>query len=84
MSCLVQVKVVREVMNQMLEAWKQIPDVFDECSPPPQSQASSKENASDGRYPPVVQSSCAPSSVVSIVEFICLIFCRFVTNASCR
>ncbi|XP_054807023.1 TORTIFOLIA1-like protein 3 [Prosopis cineraria] len=60
-----KVKVVREVMNQMLEAWKQIPDVSDEFSPPPQSQASSKENASDGRYPPVVQSSCAPGSVVS-------------------
>ncbi|KAI9086545.1 hypothetical protein K1719_031629 [Acacia pycnantha] len=60
-----KVKVVREVMNQMLEAWKQIPDISDECSPPPQSQASSKENASHGRYPPVVQSSCAPGSVVS-------------------
>lgn len=35
-------KVVREVMNQMLEVWKQIPDVSDEFSPPPQSQASSK------------------------------------------
>ncbi|XP_028794913.1 TORTIFOLIA1-like protein 3 [Neltuma alba] len=60
-----KVKVVREVLNQMLEAWKQIPDLSDEFSPPPQSQASSKENASDGRYPPVVQSSCAPGSVVS-------------------
>ncbi|PON86101.1 Coatomer beta subunit [Trema orientale] len=47
-----KVKAVREVMNQMLEAWKQIPDVSGDVSPPPQSQASSKENASDGRYPP--------------------------------
>lgn len=29
-------------MNEMLEAWKQIPDVSDEFSPPPQSQLSSK------------------------------------------
>lgn len=29
-------------MNQMLEVWKQIPDISDEFSPPPQSQASSK------------------------------------------
>jgi hypothetical protein len=36
------VKAVREVMNQMLEAWKQIPDVSDEASPPPHSESSSK------------------------------------------
>ncbi|XP_061360288.1 TORTIFOLIA1-like protein 3 [Gastrolobium bilobum] len=59
-----KVKVVREVMNQMLEAWKQIPDVSDEFSPPPQSHSSSKENASDGRYPPVSQNSCSPGSVM--------------------
>ena len=43
-SCLVcvQVKLVREVVNQMLEAWKQIPDVSDDFSPPPHSQSSSK------------------------------------------
>lgn len=46
-----KVKAVRETMTQMVEAWKEIPDVFDDGSPPPQSQASSKENASDGRYP---------------------------------
>lgn len=33
---------MREVMNQMLEAWKQIPDVSDEASPPPPSESSSK------------------------------------------
>ncbi|KAL3025092.1 hypothetical protein AAZX31_04G161600 [Glycine max] len=37
-----KVKLVREVMNQMLEAWKHIPDVSDEFSPPPQLQLSSK------------------------------------------
>ncbi|GAB4845589.1 hypothetical protein Ancab_038991 [Ancistrocladus abbreviatus] len=47
-----KVKAAREAMNQMLEEWKKIPDVFDDASPPPESQASSKENASDGRYPP--------------------------------
>ncbi|XP_050376358.1 TORTIFOLIA1-like protein 3 [Argentina anserina] len=49
-----KVKSVREVMNQMMEAWKQIPDLSDEASPPPaDSNASSRgpENASDGWYP---------------------------------
>ncbi|XP_062116387.1 TORTIFOLIA1-like protein 3 [Humulus lupulus] len=52
-----KVKAVREIMNQMLEAWKQIPDVSGNLSPPPQSQASSKDNASDGRYPPGARNS---------------------------
>ncbi|KAL2340843.1 hypothetical protein Fmac_008783 [Flemingia macrophylla] len=60
-----KVKLVREVMNQMLEAWKQIPDVSDEFSPPPPSQSYSKENASDGRHPPFSQNSCSPGSVTS-------------------
>ncbi|KAL7098639.1 hypothetical protein ACP275_09G030500 [Erythranthe tilingii] len=49
-----KVKGAREMMNQMIEAWKEIPDLpeSDEVPPPPESQASSKENASDGRYPP--------------------------------
>ncbi|XP_017973256.1 PREDICTED: microtubule-associated protein TORTIFOLIA1 [Theobroma cacao] len=47
-----KVKAAREVMSQMLEAWKQVPDFSEEASPPPLSQASSKEDASDGRYPP--------------------------------
>ncbi|XVE57059.1 hypothetical protein DITRI_Ditri04bG0061400 [Diplodiscus trichospermus] len=46
-----KVKATREVMGQMLEAWKQVPDVSEEASPPPRSQASSKEDASDGHYP---------------------------------
>lgn len=40
--CLVQVKAAREVMNQMIEAWKQVPDVPEDVSPPPRSQVSSK------------------------------------------
>ncbi|KAL8042114.1 hypothetical protein ABFX02_09G029800 [Erythranthe guttata] len=49
-----KVKGAREMMNQMIEAWKQIPDLpeSDEVPPPPKSQASCKENASDGRYSP--------------------------------
>lgn len=39
-----KVKGVREAMVQMVEAWKEIPDVFDDGSPPPQSHASSKDD----------------------------------------
>ncbi|XVF50239.1 hypothetical protein PTKIN_Ptkin04bG0080000 [Pterospermum kingtungense] len=38
-----KVKASREVMGQMLEAWKQVPDVSEEASPPPPSRASSKD-----------------------------------------
>ncbi|XP_057950843.1 TORTIFOLIA1-like protein 3 isoform X2 [Malania oleifera] len=48
-----KVKAVRDTMNQMLEAWKEIPDLSDDVSPPPRSQSSSKENVSDGHLPPV-------------------------------
>ncbi|MGV7462492.1 hypothetical protein PJI20_29640, partial [Mycobacterium kansasii] len=37
-----KVKVVRETMNQMVEAWREIPDVSDEVSLPGESQSSSK------------------------------------------
>lgn len=37
-----QVKAAREVMNKMLEAWKQVPDASEDVSPPPRSRASSK------------------------------------------
>ncbi|KAK4350469.1 hypothetical protein RND71_029782 [Anisodus tanguticus] len=57
-----KVKAVRETMNQMLEAWKGIPDFSDDGSPPAQSNPSSKENASDGRYPPVLKTSRAVRS----------------------
>ncbi|KAI9087649.1 hypothetical protein K1719_030519 [Acacia pycnantha] len=59
-----KVKVVREVMNQMCEVWKQIPDISDGFSPPPKSQSSSSENVSDGRYPAFSQNSCSPGSVM--------------------
>ncbi|KAE9601455.1 hypothetical protein Lal_00023799 [Lupinus albus] len=61
-----KVKVVREVMNQMLEAWTQIPDVSDEFSPPPQSQSSSKDNSNtnDEHNPLDCQNSCNPRSVM--------------------
>ncbi|BFG32652.1 hypothetical protein CerSpe_189260 [Prunus speciosa] len=57
-----KVKGVREVMNQMVEAWKQIPDLSDEASPPPHSHASSKENASDGYHLAVSRNCDAPGS----------------------
>lgn len=47
-----KVKAVRETMNQTVEAWKEISDLSDEVSMPPDSHSSSKEIASDGRYPP--------------------------------
>ncbi|KAK4362409.1 hypothetical protein RND71_017650 [Anisodus tanguticus] len=52
-----KVKAVRETMNQMLEAWKGIPDLSDDGSPLPQSNTSSKENASDGGHPPGLKTS---------------------------
>ncbi|RDX95449.1 TORTIFOLIA1-like protein 3, partial [Mucuna pruriens] len=72
-----KVKLVRDVMNQMLDAWKQIPDVTDAASPPPKSQSSSKENASDGRYPPVSQNSCSPGSVMANLRKRSTPFSRF-------
>ncbi|CAH2043819.1 unnamed protein product [Thlaspi arvense] len=46
-----KVKAVREVMNQMMEAWKQVPDLSEEVSPP-RSNASSKGNL----FPPPFRS----------------------------
>ncbi|GFS31789.1 ARM repeat superfamily protein [Actinidia rufa] len=57
-----KVKIVRETMNQLVEAWKEIADFSDDASSPPQPQSSSKENASDGRYPP---GSIMPCTVTS-------------------
>ncbi|KAG6410318.1 hypothetical protein SASPL_128376 [Salvia splendens] len=57
-----KVKAARETMNQMIEAWKEIPDLPEEFSPPPESEASSKQKASDGCYPPVPQTSCSVGS----------------------
>ncbi|KAL0421848.1 UNVERIFIED_CONTAM: TORTIFOLIA1-like protein 3 [Sesamum latifolium] len=63
-----KVKATRETMNQMIEAWKEIPDLPDEVSPLPESQASSKENASDGRYPPGPKTSCSIGSATPQVK----------------
>ncbi|KZV39667.1 hypothetical protein F511_22692 [Dorcoceras hygrometricum] len=51
-----KVKAAREAMNQLIEAWKEIPDLSGVYSPPPGSQSSTKEKASDG-CPPVAKSS---------------------------
>ncbi|TKY55986.1 hypothetical protein E2542_SST20413 [Spatholobus suberectus] len=32
-----KVKMVQDTLNQMLELWKQVPDVSDEVMPPPKS-----------------------------------------------
>ncbi|XP_074284599.1 TORTIFOLIA1-like protein 3 [Silene latifolia] len=53
-----KVKGVREAMVQMVEAWKEVPDVFDDGSPPPNSQTSSRENASNARFPARSKISC--------------------------
>ncbi|KAI3930394.1 hypothetical protein MKW92_045791 [Papaver armeniacum] len=45
-----KVKAVRDTMNSMIEAWKDVPDVSDEASPPAESKSSTRENASDGRF----------------------------------
>ncbi|KAL7153371.1 hypothetical protein ABFS83_04G164200 [Erythranthe nasuta] len=46
-----KVKATRETMNKMIEAWKEIPDLPRVLSAPPDSEASSKENDSNGRDP---------------------------------
>lgn len=64
-----KVKIVRDSMNRMIEAWREIPDADEEvCSSdvPPSSQARSSlpatEAGSDGRYPTdSLGSSYAPS-----------------------
>lgn len=58
-----KVRAVREVMNQMVEAWKLIPDLSEEVSTPRQSVSSSKENASDGRYPSASRTLSSSGSV---------------------
>ncbi|OEL28451.1 hypothetical protein BAE44_0010529 [Dichanthelium oligosanthes] len=65
-----KVKIVRESMNRMIQAWREIPDVDEEvCSSdvPPLSQARSSltETSSDGRYP---TDSLGLSSVPSITR----------------
>ncbi|KAI5562529.1 hypothetical protein BDE02_15G059200 [Populus trichocarpa] len=57
-----KVKAAREVMNETIEAWKQVPDVSEEASPPPRSLASSREDASDKRHWSGSKNSCAAGS----------------------
>lgn len=57
-----KVKIVRETMNQLVETWKEIPDTSDEVPPPLEPQSSSKEDASDGRYPPGSRTSLTATS----------------------
>uniref|UniRef100_A0A7N1A6I2 TORTIFOLIA1/SINE1-2 N-terminal domain-containing protein n=1 Tax=Kalanchoe fedtschenkoi TaxID=63787 RepID=A0A7N1A6I2_KALFE len=45
-----KVKAVRETMKQMLDAWKEVPDLSDQDTPPPLSPSSSKENGSGRRF----------------------------------
>ncbi|XP_075503407.1 TORTIFOLIA1-like protein 3 [Primulina tabacum] len=47
-----KVKSVRETMNQMIEAWKEIPDPCGAVSPQPESGSSFKEKGSTEHYPP--------------------------------
>ncbi|EYU26441.1 hypothetical protein ABFS82_04G164400 [Erythranthe guttata] len=46
-----KVKATRETMNKMIEAWKEIPDLPQLLSAPPESEDSSKENGSNERDP---------------------------------
>ncbi|XP_022885324.1 TORTIFOLIA1-like protein 4 [Olea europaea var. sylvestris] len=63
-----KVKAVRETMNQMIDAWKEIPDLSDEVSQSAELQASSEESPSDGRYPPGFKTSCTVSSTAPVVR----------------
>lgn len=57
-----KVKAARETMIQMIEAWMEIPDLPEEFSPVPESEPSSKQNGSDGRYPPGPRTSASVGS----------------------
>ncbi|KAF6157297.1 hypothetical protein GIB67_004235 [Kingdonia uniflora] len=46
-----KVKVVRDTINQMMETWKDVPDVSHEVLQPLRAKSSSPDNASDGRFP---------------------------------
>ncbi|KAK6924905.1 HEAT repeat, partial [Dillenia turbinata] len=52
-----KVKAVRELMNQLLEEWKKVPDESEAVSTPPQSHSSSRDITSDDRYPPGCKNS---------------------------
>ncbi|PIN22646.1 hypothetical protein CDL12_04630 [Handroanthus impetiginosus] len=63
-----KVKAARETMNQLIEAWKEIPDLSEEVSQVPGLEASSKgtEIASDGRYPPGYKTLCSIGSTTQL------------------
>ncbi|CAI9757465.1 unnamed protein product [Fraxinus pennsylvanica] len=63
-----KVKVVRETMNQMIDAWKGIPDLSDEVSLPAEPRVSSKESPSDGRFPPGSKTSFTVSSTAPVLR----------------
>ncbi|PWZ18478.1 hypothetical protein Zm00014a_000998 [Zea mays] len=60
-----KVKIVRESMNRLIEAWKEIPDLDEEvCSlPSSQSRSSLTDTASDGRYPADSSGSTSSPSI---------------------
>ncbi|KAM0914453.1 hypothetical protein ACQ4PT_011620 [Festuca glaucescens] len=64
-----KVKIVRESMNRMIEAWREIPDKEEDvCSsdaPPSQARSSLTDSASDARYP---ADSLGSNSVQSITR----------------
>ncbi|XAR50121.1 hypothetical protein NMG60_11004362 [Bertholletia excelsa] len=59
-----KVKAVRETMTELVETWKEIPDVSDEISQSLEQENSSKEDASNGRYPAGSMASCTVTSEV--------------------
>uniref|UniRef100_A0ACD6AJI0 Uncharacterized protein n=1 Tax=Avena sativa TaxID=4498 RepID=A0ACD6AJI0_AVESA len=64
-----KVKIVRESMNRMIEAWREIPDMEEDvCSsdaPPSQARSSTTDSASDARYP---ADSLGSNSVKSVTK----------------
>ncbi|KAK1363352.1 microtubule-associated protein TORTIFOLIA1-like [Heracleum sosnowskyi] len=58
-----KVKVVRESMNEMVKAWKELPDELNDVSPAPKSQSASNELASEGQNLPSSKKSSTGSSV---------------------
>ncbi|KAM3208732.1 hypothetical protein ACQJBY_063432 [Aegilops geniculata] len=65
-----QVKIVRESMNRMIEAWKEIPDAEEDvcssaASPAQTRSPSLADSASDGRYP---ADSLGSNSVQSVTK----------------
>uniref|UniRef100_A0A6N2LJG3 TORTIFOLIA1/SINE1-2 N-terminal domain-containing protein n=1 Tax=Salix viminalis TaxID=40686 RepID=A0A6N2LJG3_SALVM len=60
-----RVKAAREVMNETIEAWKQVPDVSEEASPPPRHGGFFQDDASDKRHWSGSKTFCAAGSEAS-------------------